>query len=112
MFADSLGQMLLDPEARPPDWFGLTDWSELGVVIVEGEIDFLTWATRPDGERQIVVFGVVEGSWSTRLAQRIPSGCTVTVRTHHDKAGHRYADKIFRTLSPRVRVLRSPAPSP
>jgi hypothetical protein len=79
------------------------------VVIVEGEPDFLTWATRfsDAADDPPAVFGVVAGSWSNDVAARIPEGSRVVVRTHHDLAGDGYAQKICVSLARRCTVLRS-----
>jgi hypothetical protein len=78
------------------------------IVVVEGEPDFLTWATRySDGCADVpVVLGVVAGAWSEAIASRIPPGARVLVRTHDDVAGEHYAEAIFRTLAGRCSVHR------
>lgn len=76
------------------------------VLVLEGEPDFLTWATRPI-EAPTARLGVVSGAWSDELAARIPSGARVIVRTHHDTAGDKYAGAINATLRDRCTVLRS-----
>lgn len=75
------------------------------VLIVEGEPDFLTWATAP-----VAVFGIGSGSWSAQIARRIPNGTKVVIRTHQDPAGDKYADEIGRTLVRRCRLFRPPRP--
>lgn len=75
------------------------------VLIVEGEPDFLTWATRPI-EEVTAILGVVSGAWSDELAARVPSIARVIVRTHHDASGDRYAEAINVTLRDRCTVLR------
>ena len=79
------------------------------IVIVEGEPDFLTWATRfsDNADAMPAIFGITSGSWSDELAARIPSGTRIIVRTHHDQAGNAYAARIGATLSGRCPVLRS-----
>lgn len=90
VMANRAGVLLLrDPEAAPVD-----------VVIVEGEPDWLTWATRTP-ERP--VFGVIGGSWHSGFAARVPRGSRVILRTHDDPAGHRFAADIVRSL-PHARV--------
>ncbi len=81
----------------------------LRIVIVEGEPDFLTWATRfSDGDEDVpFVFGIVAGAWTEAIAARIPDGSLVAVRTDHDPTGDRYALEIARTLLGRCRVQRS-----
>jgi len=75
------------------------------VVITEGEPDFLTWATRC--QKDDAVLGVVSGSWTNEIANRIPTGTRVIVRTHHDSEGDAYAGKIHRSVAGRCPVLRS-----
>lgn len=78
------------------------------VLIVEGEPDFLTWATRfSDADLDApVVLGVLSGAWTPELAARVPSGARVIVRTHHDASGDKYAEQINATLRERCTVLR------
>jgi hypothetical protein len=64
------------------------------VVIVEGEPDFLCWATRSLEP----VIGILSGSWGPDFAERIPSGATVVIRVHQDAAGDKYAEQIIETL--------------
>lgn len=81
------------------------------VVIVEGAPDYLSWATRyahlDSFDDLPAVLGVISGSWSPEVAARIPDGARVTVRTHHDDAGHKYAAAIADTLADRCTVMRS-----
>jgi DNA primase len=67
------------------------------VVIVEGEPDYFTWATRRVAQPTSRI-GIVNGSWSVAFADRIPRGSQVVVRTDHDAAGDRYAAELTRTL--------------
>lgn len=73
------------------------------VLIVEGEPDYLSVATR----RNDPTFGIFSGSWSPAFAERIPVGCDVFIWTHADDAGNRYADKIRETLKDRCAVWRA-----
>jgi hypothetical protein len=72
------------------------------IVVVEGEPDFLVWATRFEGP----VFGVLSGSWSPAIAKRIPYGSEVVVRTHCDVAGEKYAREIIESLRGHASVWR------
>lgn len=74
------------------------------VLIREGEIDFLTSATTCDDN--LAVFGVVSGSWTARIAARIPYGSDVTIATDADATGDKYAQAITATLSSRARLTR------
>jgi len=67
------------------------------VVIVEGEPDFLTWATRRTRVTTARI-GIVSGSWSFDFAKKVPPGVKVWLRTDHDSAGDRYADELTKTL--------------
>jgi hypothetical protein len=73
------------------------------LLIAEGEPDFLSICQRYPG---IAVMGVVSGSWHQGFADRIPFGSLVTIRTHHDAAGARYAEAITKTLQQRAVVKR------
>lgn len=72
------------------------------VVIVEGEPDYLTLATRTDD----AVIGVLSGAWTEEHAARVPFGSTVVIRTHCDKAGDKYADHVAKTLHGRGQIRR------
>jgi hypothetical protein len=76
------------------------------VLVVEGEPDFLTWATR---KAWLPVFGVLSGSWHAGFAERIPLGSEVIVCTHHDQAGDGYAELVRATVKDRAVVTRSAA---
>lgn len=75
------------------------------IIIVEGEPDFLTWASRGS---EHAVLGVFSGSWSGQFAKKIQDGATVVLRVHRDDAGDKYAAEVARTLANReVRLLRA-----
>lgn len=84
---------------------------EVGLVVVEGEPDFLVWATRwSDGaalERAPAVLGLFAGSWTPELATRVPEGVRVAVKTHADPAGDKYASTVAATLGGRCPILRA-----
>jgi hypothetical protein len=102
MLADALGRRLLE---------GDRDAAELvagaGLVVAEGEPDFLTWATRQGDAAEVVpaVLGLVAGSWTPELAARVPAGTKIALRTHRDAAGDRYADQVLATV-PHCKVYR------
>ncbi len=73
------------------------------VVVVEGEIDFLTHAER---RPNMPVFGVFGGNNLADFTKAIPDGSTVHVRTHNDTAGDQYAALIAAPLLGRCTVLR------
>lgn len=77
--------------------------SPLRLLIVEGEPDFLTWATLTED----AVIGVNNGSWSRELASAIPKGTAVSVRTHSDDQGNRYAATIIESLERNCSLWRN-----
>jgi len=86
----------------------------LDVVISEGEPDFLTHATRAEGEASIAVLGVVASAWNDATASRLPDGARIVIRTDRDPAGDRYAADIRDSLAwraERVEILDFPRPS-
>lgn len=104
--ANDIGQLLLET-GKKPEW-----WAEnvpIKIVVVEGEPDFLSWSARISDadENPLAVFGIWSGAWTEEMAARIPEGSRVIIRTDHDKAGHRYAEKVRSTLSKRCTVLRT-----
>jgi hypothetical protein len=102
LLADPLGVQLLSGSV--PSW-----WDPRKIIISEGEMDWMIWAGRqketdPQGP---ACFAVEAGSWNQELASRIPDGSAVVLRTHHDPAGVRYAEKIAETLQGRCFLYRS-----
>lgn len=83
------------------DW-----WAKQSLVISEGEVDWLTWASRHSQESAEgpAYLGITAGSWTANIASRIPSGSVVHVRTHADAAGRKYASEIARSLVDRCGV--------
>ena len=77
-----------------------------GLVVCEGVPDFLTWATRwgDAAESAPAIIGIISGSWTTRIAERIPSGTSVFVRTHADDAGTNYGKVVASSLEARCPV--------
>jgi hypothetical protein len=83
------------------------------IVVVEGEPNLLTWATwlhRQDPAREVAVFGLFSGGWTAEVAERIPDGAVVNIRTDHDEAGEKYAAVINQTLGHRCEVRRLSMP--
>lgn len=108
VLADGLARQVLEAGTVPP-WFD--DDTELEkIVIAEGEIDFLLWATAPsvltDSGHGPAVFGIVAGSWTPDISKRIPVGARVTVATDLDDDGDKYAEMIAATLRNRNEVQR------
>ncbi len=106
MFADERGKFLLR---------GATE--QMGnslpqVVVTEGGMDFLTWSTQAATEgRCRAVLGLFSGSWCEDIAKRVPDGSQVIVRTHHDKAGIKYAAQVNKSLAHRCEVFRGVIPT-
>ncbi len=103
VLADALALHLLagaSPDALP---------RPLRVLFVEGEPDFLTWASRfSDADEDApAIFGVLSGSWTPSHAARIPDGAIAIIRTHNDAAGDGYAAAVERSLAKRCVVLQS-----
>jgi hypothetical protein len=74
--------------------------------ICEGVPDFLQAATSWGDSADVAVLGIFSGSWTTRLAARIPDGTCVIIATHADSAGEVYAARIRETLASRVVLER------
>ena len=106
VFACPLARQVLERGARPSWW--TDDAPAFRVIVAEGEIDFLTWATEASdaNEHAPAVIGIVSGSWTAELAARIPDGAEVVVRTHADRGGVEYATKVLETLAPRIAARR------
>lgn len=82
--------------------------SPLRIIFVEGEPDFLIWASQfSDADADApIVFGVGSGWWTDAFAARVPDGAQVVIRTHADEAGDRYAAHIATSLKGRCDVMR------
>lgn len=82
------------------------DGARLEVVIVEGEVDFLTAATEElDGDTVRAVFGVGSGAWRIAFGIAVPERASVIIATDHDPPGDRYAAEVGTTL-PSQRIGR------
>ena len=74
------------------------------IVIAEGEMDFLAWATVGQEEPKHATLGIFAGSWrDKRHAGRIPNGSKVLIATDRDDAGEVYTNEIYRSLRRRDR---------
>lgn len=77
-----------------------------GVLILEGETDLWTWASRLTGDDAPALLAVPgSGSWSRAFADRIPAGTRVAVLTDRDDAGRAYLEKIGRDLRGRCNAF-------
>lgn len=70
------------------------------VVVVEGEPDWLTWATHKAPGVQVM--GLRNGTWSKAWAECIAPHARVYIRTDCNDAGNRYAEGVARTLQSRL----------
>ena len=68
------------------------------LVVAEGEIDALAWATGGDPTQYHGTIGIVGGSWSQEWTDKIPQTAKVLVATDKDESGQRYADEILESL--------------
>lgn len=105
VLACPLGANLL-AAGSPPSWWP-TD-CDLCVVIAEGEIDTLAWATQwsDAAECAPATFGIVSGSWTSAVAARLPQGVRVVIATDSDEQGDHYAAAIATTLAHRATLER------
>ena len=105
VLADGLLRQLLRTGERPRWW---PVGTPLRIVVVEGEPDFLTWATRHGdaAETAPAVLGLWSGAWTSALAARIPAGCRILLRTDLDACGHDYATRVARDLADRCELRR------
>lgn len=105
VMADPLARMVLETGTLPSWW---PDGVPLRVVVAEGDPDFLTWGCRADRHSPpLAVLGVESGGWSEALADRIPDGAHIVIRTDDDQAGNKYANEVQRSLASRCRVYRT-----
>lgn len=103
VLANAAGVSLLRTGAQPTWW---PRGRALDVWIVEGEPDFLAWSSRAWEFPAPAVLGLFQGGWSTALAARLPTGSEVTIATHGDVQGDRYADEVHATVKDRCSVYR------
>ena len=105
VLADGLGRQILRG-GTAPDWWPAVE--PLGVVVCEGEVDWLTWATRwgDCADTAPAVLGMWSGGWTAEIGARLPAGCKVVVRTHADTAGDKYAAQVTTSLDVRCVVAR------
>jgi hypothetical protein len=91
--------------AREHGGDGWPAWAQRRVLITEGEPDFLTWAARSTEPATLAVMGIGgSGQWTDTIADRIPDGTVVIVRTDEDDAGDAYAAEIAESLRGRCDV--------
>lgn len=79
------------------------------LVVVEGEPDFLSLATRAAlNGAGYGVLGLTAGAWTKALSDLVPDGSQVAACTHADDAGERYAEHVRASAAGRFEVLREP----
>lgn len=86
--------------------------ARFGAVVCEGVTDFFT-AASTWSETYVeapAVFGILAGSWTSAIADRIPDGTRVLVVTDPDEAGDRYAQAVNVSLRDRCEVVRGCLP--
>lgn len=74
------------------------------LLIVEGEPDFLTWATWRTRHAYARI-ALTSGAWTADFAARVPETAKVFLCTDADRAGDGYADAVRKTL-PRNEIHR------
>jgi hypothetical protein len=101
VMADPLARLLLSGAPCGDGEPSAVTVKRVGLLVAEGVPDFLTWATHwgDAAENAPAVLSVISGSWSDTLAARVPSGTTVTIATHNDAGGDKYASQIASTLA-------------
>jgi hypothetical protein len=99
VFADPLARLMLMGQSND-----VLTW----LLIAEGGPDFLTAASRYSDadESAPAVLGVIAGSWTPTIANRVPSGSRVLLAVHGDPTGDKYASTIASSLSVRCQVRR------
>ena len=78
------------------------------VIVSEGEPDFWAWSCAT-GIAAHARIGITSGAWTQELANKIPSGAIVFVRTDNDAAGDKYAAEIIASLKGRCEIRRKAA---
>lgn len=105
----SAGLILADHFARLLLADGIPAWwhhvERPTIIVAEGVPDYLTIAGHYGlWEYAPATIGVISGAWSQDIADRIPDGCRVVIRTHSDEAGMKYRRAIAESLCNRCRV--------
>lgn len=97
VMADFLGLPMLRGELLPDR-----------VAIAEGEPDFLTLASETAllARGRWATLGVEAGAWTEAISGRVPDGARVTIWTHADGPGEKYAEDVARTLLGRCVISR------
>ena len=111
VLADPMGRALLGRGAGGRVSMRAQDGEEVGwdgrVLLVEGDVDWLTWSAHPRrvrGGQTWAVLGYTSGAWSRAHAERLPEDCTVIIRHQGDRAGLAYERHIRDTLPLAIRL--------
>lgn len=107
VLACSLGRLMLTGAALANGKPAHELVRRVGLVITEGEPDFLKWASHfSDGDEDArAVFGVPGANfWAPEIADRVPDGTNVYVRQHADDAGGRLLANVLATLKDRCSI--------
>ena len=83
-------------------WPGDSTWRT--VIVTGGAVDFLEWSTAVRGQGPAVL-GIVPGSWTEAIANRIPDGTRIVVRAHRNPIAGRYAHRVQEALASRCEVI-------
>jgi hypothetical protein len=83
-----------------------------GLVIAEGDIDFLKAATNfsDADESAPSAIGITSGGWTQAYADKVPDGTPVIFLDQGDKAASEFASRIEATLQGRALFVRQEAP--
>ncbi len=95
LFMDLLGRALFRGDA--------ISW----LLVAEGAPDFLTASLICEEQKLGAgVVGVLSGSWLSCVGKAVPVSTKVTIATHEDPTGERFAQKIARSLTPQHQIVR------
>lgn len=114
VMADALGLQVL-----ASGWPGLWDRDCRRIVVAEGEMDWLRWATvccDAESDRWPAVVGLVQGAWAPEVAEHVPDGSELVVCLdigpdgEPDAGARKILDRIRATVAGRcpLRLWRPP----
>ncbi|MCZ6688257.1 MAG: hypothetical protein O7H41_01435 [Planctomycetota bacterium] len=108
ILADSLARLMLSGETLTDESDAADYVRDVGLIIVEGSIDFLATATKFSDANQNApaVIGIVSGSWTREIAARVPTDTSIIIGTDPDMTGRRYRDLISGSLRDRCSDIR------
>jgi hypothetical protein len=109
VLADGLARQVLEA-ASLPEWWPAGE--PFDVLLAEGEPDYVTLAILSSDANEVApaVIGITSGGFNADFAARLPANCRATLCTHHDPAGHDYANRIGRLLVRRGIEVRRTTP--